>query len=247
MVLDRARVLYDENFINNIVVETEEIKTLMLEAWKEIPCAVTNGLSPNEYKEDIAEEYLLQLRFPKKIQIQASLTKKEADLYYKLYFGLLEYINQEKQINPHITKIKDENGINIEEIEPIDNYLWNHKEIISEFIQKNPYHFTESELKDVEEFKNAISDTFTIIGYEEEYTMLYSKEGKIYMVKGIRENFDKIIPSNLLPKLITTTIFMFHGNIIFKSYFTYSNVVLGNDVKKYLLKEMETSMKYYHL
>lgn len=59
----------------------------------------------------------------------------------------------------------------------------------------------------IEGFKSALArENFVIVGFEREYTKLLSEDGKIYMVKGIRVDFDKIIDSDEIPKMIKITL-----------------------------------------
>lgn len=67
------------------------------------------------------------------------------------------------------------------------------------------------------------------------------------MVKGVRGDIDKIINHSDLPSIISTTLLMFNGNIIFKSFFESINIKFGNDVKKEILNNMKTALTYYHL
>lgn len=52
------------------------------------------------------------------------------------------------------------------------------------------------------------------------------------MFKGIRANFDEIMNPYEIPKIISTTLLKFKGNIIFKSFFNNIDIVFGNDIKK---------------
>lgn len=68
------------------------------------------------------------------------------------------------------------------------------------------------------------------------------------MVKGIRTNFDKIMNPKELPKIISTTLLMFKGNIVFKSFFeNMDDIVFGNDVKKEIVDNIKSAIIHYHL
>ena len=67
------------------------------------------------------------------------------------------------------------------------------------------------------------------------------------MVKGIRANFDKIMNPKELPKIISTTLLMFRGYIVFKSFFENMEVVFGNDIKKDIINQMKCAIVHYHL
>lgn len=245
-VIDEARVLNNrmglDTFMDNKLLETVNV------ALDECPCAAMNGFTPNEYNNQLYEELDLDKEFSYIPQNNAHLCKKAADHYYKLYFALLDYINKKYKIHPEIKKIYKQEGLDVNKLHDIDTYLWEHKENIDDFIKDNDYKFAEEELSEINEFKNAItSDCFVIVGFDREYTKILSDDGKLYMVKGIRTDFDKIMNPKELPKIISTTLLMFKGNIVFKSFFGNIDIVFGNDVKKDIVNKMKCAIVHYHL
>ena len=245
-IIDEARVLNNrmglDTFMDNRLLE------VVNEALDECPCAAMNGFTPNEYNNQLYEELDLDKEFSCIPQNNAHLCKNAADHYYKLYFALLDYINKKYKIHPEIKKIYKQEGIDVNKIYDIDKYLWKHKEIISDFIKDNDYKFTEEELSEINKFKNAItSNYFVIVGFDREYTKILSDDGKLYMVKGIRADFDKIMNPKELPTIISTTLLMFNGNIVFKSFFGKIDIVFGNDVKKDIVDKMKCAIVHYHL
>ena len=245
-IIDEARVLNNrmglDTFMDNRLLE------VVNEALDECPCAAMNGFTPNEYNNQLYEELDLDKEFSCIPQNNAHLCKNAADHYYKLYFALLDYINKKYKIHPEIKKIYKQEGIDVNKIYDIDKYLWKHKEIISDFIKDNDYKFTEEELSEINKFKNAItSNYFVIVGFDREYTKILSDDGKLYMVKGIRTDFDKMMNPKELPKIISTTLLMFKGVIVFKSFFGNVDIVFGNDVKKDIVDKMKSAIVHYHL
>ncbi len=246
-IIDEARVLNNRFGLENLL--DKELVGVVNEALDEIPCAAMNGFTPKEYKHEKEEEYDLSQKMTIIPQNNAHLCKNAADLYYKLYFALLDYTNKKQGICPKLKKIYKQEGLDVTELKPINDYLWEHKEIIDEFIEKNDYNFNEEELGIIKGFKSAVtSNFFVVVGFEKEYTKILSPdEGKLYMVKGIRVDLDKIINSKTLPTVISTTLLMFKGNIIFNSFLAPMNATLGNDFNKQIVEELESAIKYYHL
>ena len=245
-VIDEARVLNNRLILEKIT--DNKLFEIISEALDECPCSAMNGFTPKEYDEQLYKQMNLDKQFSRIPQNNAHLCKKAADHYYKLYFALLDYINKKHKIHPEIKKIYKQEGLDVNKLKDIDKCLWENKKIIDGFIKDNDYSFNEEELLKVKEFKNAISSNhFAIVGFEREYTKILSDDGKLYMVKGIRMNFDKIIDSDKLPKIISTTLLMFNGNIVFKSFFESIDIVFGNDVKKDILDKMKCAIIHYHL
>lgn len=245
-IIDEARVLNNRMLLHTFM--DNKLLEIVNAALDECPCAAMNGFTPKEYNNQLYEELDLNKEFSYIPQNNAHLCKKAADHYYKLYFALLDYVNKKYKIHPEIKKIYKQEGLDVYKLNDIDKYLWEHKEIIDDFIKDNDYKFTEEELSEIKEFKNAItSDYFVVVGFDKEYTKILSDDGKLYMVKGIRADFDKILNPKELPKIIGTTLLMFKGNIIFKSFFDNVDIVFGNDIKKDIVDKMKCAIVHYHL
>ncbi len=244
--IDLARLFNDEELVYNEVLNEKQIK-LIHEALLDIPCAVMNGFTPREHQVEKENEQILSQKFTVIPQNNAKIHKNAADLYYKLYFGLLDYINKKENICPSLKKIYKQEGLNVNDLFPIDDYLWEHKDtIIDEFIKINPNKFNEEELEIINEFKKSVTGMFFVVGFEREYTM-FLKDGKIYMVKGIRDNIDNVLLSRKFPIIVNTTLLMFKGNIIYNSFFKQTTIGFGNDIKEMALKDMAKALKYYHM
>lgn len=246
-MIERIRLLNNLDIMENIFKE-EDI-SIIKEGLDESPCAIMNGFTPREYRERKEEEQELDVKFTSIPQNNAHIHKDLQDLYYKLYFALLEYTNNKYKIREDIKKIYKQEGLDANKLKDIDEVLWEKKEIIiNQFIEENLYHFNKDELNDIKGFKRSIrSDQFVIVGFEKEYTKILSlKEGKIYMVKGIRGDIQKIVRGDL-PIIITTTLLMFKDKIIYNGFFSEINLRFGNELKKEIIKEMKSAMTYYHI
>ena len=245
-MIDEARVLNNRHGLDYLM--EKELLSIVNDALDEMPCAAMNGFTPKAYLKEKEEEIVLNEKFIVVPQNNAHLSKNAADLYYKLYFALLDYTNKKYAINKNIGKIYKQEGLNVNDLFPIDEYLWEHKEIIDDFIEQNPNKFNKEELEIIDGFKTAVrSDRFVVVGFEREYTQVLSEDGKLYMVKGIRTDLDKVMNPRDLPKIIRTTLLMFEGNIIFNSFLAPMDIVFGNDMKNAILKDYKSAIKYYHL
>ena len=226
---------------------TKFFKTLD-EAMDEMPSGALNGFTPNEAKEIKIKQMKIKIDKAKKYvrQDSACVSKKDAELFYKIYFALLEFTNQKYKINNKV-KIYNHNGINPFEIVDIVDKFWKNKDtIISEFCLDNHYKFSKEELDITSEFKKGIRDVFIISKYEREYTAFMEKS-KIYMVKGLKDNIDNIIPYNELPYVTVTSIIPFKGNLVYDGMLQGINVKMGCEFDEMVENEYNSMMKYYHL
>lgn len=220
---------------------------IMDEAMDEMPSGALNGFTPNEAKKlkvkQIQQEIKKEQSYIK--QLNACLSKSDSKLFYKIYFGLLEFTNKKYKIRN--MKIYNHHGINPYELKDIIDKFWENKEaIVLEFCLANPYKFTKEELEITSEFKKGIRSMFIIAKYDLEYTAFMERD-KVYMVNGLNDNIDNIISYKDLPYVAVTSI------IPFKNVLTYDGILLGIGVKMgnsfydIVAKEYDNMMKYYHL
>lgn len=246
-LLQVARVFNDKDVLKDAELD-EEYKKILLDALEEIPSAALNGATPKEYgktKEEVSDTLS---KMDNERQTDACLSKKDADTYYKLYFALLEYTNDLYKISD-IKKIYKQKYLNPTVLKPIDEYLWHHKEIIDKFIKENKYKFNNEELDIVKGFKTAYTSNFlTICGYEKEYTKIYdAQNNKVYMMKGVNDNFDNVVNVNELPMVVGMTLLMFKDKIIYSGLFNAYSIDFGDTLKQMAIEESNKAMKYYHL
>ncbi len=221
---------------------------IMDEAMDEMPSGALNGFTPNEAKEiklrNIKKEQQKNQRYRK--QINACLSRKDAKLFYKIYFALLEFTNNKYKINPNI-KIYNKNGINPYLIKDMVDKFWENKEsLVIEFCIANPYKFNKEELDITKEFKNGIRNMFIINKFELEYTAFMTQD-KVYMVKGINDNIDNIISYKDLPYICITSIIPFKNVLVYDGMFNSFEINLGNAFEEILDSEYDNLIKYYHL
>lgn len=218
------------------------------EAMDEMPSGALNGFTPNEAKKIRVKELKSKINKDKNYirQTDACLSKKDAKLFYKIYFGLLEFTNEKYKIKSNL-KIYNKEGINPYEISEIVDKLWKNKEnIVEEFCHVNPYKFSSEELEVTRNFKDGIRGLFIIIKFEEEYTA-FMNENKVYMIKGINDNLDNVISYKKLPSPVITTIIPFKKYLIYDGMLSEPSIRMGTDFERLVEEEYSKAIKYYHL
>lgn len=226
---------------------TSFFKTLD-EAMDEMPSGALNGYTSNEAKEIKTKQVNNEINKAKRYvkQQNACIPRKDAKLFYKIYFALLEFTNKKYKINNDV-KIYNHNGINPFEIKDIVDKYWENKDAITlEFCLSNPYKFNKEELNITSDFKKGIRSMFIISKYELEYTAFMEKD-KIYMVKGLNDNIDIIIPYSELPHVAITSVIPFKGNLVYDGMLLGMDIRMGHEFDEMVEREYDSMMKYYHL
>lgn len=256
MIREYSMLNIDRTSLKKSIKSVESLKHIDLtdffkildEAMDEMPSGALNGYTPNEAKEIKIKQVNMQINKTKRYvkQQNACLSKKDTKLFYKIYFALLEFTNKKYKMNSH-TKIYNHNGINPYEIKDIVDKYWENKDSITlEFCLVNPYRFNEEELKITGEFRKGIRSMFIISRYELEYTAFMQRD-KIYMIKGLNDNIDNIIPYDKLPQVVVTSLIPFKGNLVYDGMLLGMNIKIGNEFDEMLEREYNSIMKYYHL
>lgn len=220
---------------------------IMDEAMDEMPSGALNGFTPNEAKELKLKQVKKNIKKDQSYvkQQNACLSKKDAKLFYKIYFGLLEFTNKKYKIKN--IKIYNHHGINPYELKDIVDKFWENKDaIVLEFCLANPYKFNKEELEITSEFKKGIRGMFIIAKYNLEYTAFMEKD-KIYMVKGLNDNIDNIISYKDLPYVVVTSVIPFKNVLTYDGMLLGMGLKMGNSFEDIVEKEYDNMMKYYHL
>ena len=240
-----------ESFRNVIALKNYDLTDffkVLDEAMDEMPSGALYGLTPNEAKLVKKETEKIHLNKEKNYikQQNANLSKQDSKLFYKIYFGLLDFTNKKYKIKNNF-KIYGVTNINPYQLRDIIDKFWENKNsIIQEFCSFNPYNFNHRELTMAKEFIKGIRGIFIIFRFEKEYTVFMSDE-KAYMVKGLFDNIDKIISYQDLPMIVITSIIPFNDVLVYDGLLLQFGFQMGNNFIKVVEEQYLKSFKYYHL
>lgn len=234
-----------KKLLHSDLTETE-IDTLI----NNIPSSSYGGLTKEQYAENILENQKIEAEMTYnyiKQSKSAALSKKDADLFYKTYFAILEYTNNYYHLNN--LKIYKQSNLNPYLLVPIIEKFYNNKElIITNFLKENPYKFKKEELEIVNNYKKAYRNLFIIVEYDYEYTKI-AFNNTIYMVKGLNSPIDEVILYNRLPYLAMTTLLPFKDQIIYDGILSSygNNLDISPKMKMELINSLKAAPKIYHL
>lgn len=233
-----VQIIIDDDFLSNYsYYDLDHLVPLIRKASQNIPSVIFHGLTEKQF----LKKYRGESR-----NISAKLSNEDAVLFYKIYFGLLEYTNKKYHIQPKLKKIYKQNNLPLELIIPIRNYLFDHRKIIDEFVKKNPYHFNNEELNLISDFKYSISDLFFIMKYDHEFTYILGKNAN-FAIKGLYDTIEEIIPKQSLPYVSHMKLIPFKDVIIYDGILEAIPVQMMNNMKKTLNDEFKKNTTYYSI
>ena len=160
------------------------------------------------------------------------LSDEDAGLFYKVWMGLLDYVNQKHQIEPGLGKITSPKNVNIQMLLPVRDKLWKDVSVIDEYIKTS--NLSADEIDILEGWKNAVRGDFILMKHLKRYSVLMTTESSplLYGVIGIYSTWDEMIPKERLPVAINCALMPFKGRIVYDSLLRGGNVTYGSGYKK---------------
>ena len=184
---------------------------------------------------------------PEKIQSTGCLSADDAALFYKLWIGLLDYVNSVYGVNKKLGRITSPAGLEISSLLPIRDKLWGERTAISEYIFNNKNRLTEEETDILKGWKNAVAGDFILMKHLKKHTVLMTNEPAplLYGAEGIMSTWEEMIPKDRLPTVINTVLIPFKGKIIYDSIVRGGNIRYGAGYQKGLNESYRSAKSQY--
>ena len=172
------------------------------------------------------------------------LSEDDAALFFKIWIGLLNYVNDKYKIAFRIGKITKNISFRPGKLVAIRSKLWENKEVISEYVEKSADTLTKREINILKSWEAyEISGIFAIMKHMKAYSvfMTHGENPKLYGVSGITDSIGEKIPASMLPILTEAVLLPFEGKIIYDSLLIPYDMRLGSDIS------MEMERTYHEL
>ena len=157
------------------------------------------------------------------------LSNSDVDEFYGLYILLLEYTNDVLAI----ADIADDNFTNLplEKKIEIRNALYDN-DLFSNFIEENPYGFTEKQLDIIREWQQKhLRGRFIIVRYLKKYTVFLDQEKEVaYGVYSLSEPLEKIL--KVKPIMVETVLLPFKNRIVYDGLLHVFPVFFGSGIRR---------------
>ncbi len=177
-----------------------------------------------------------------------NLTFDEGKLFYDLYAALLSFVNQKLKVSSEtFSDAREYTSTPLPARVAIRDALFDHRELIDEFVQENPAKLKADDLEIVATWRHAVVGKFYVFRYLTKYTIFLSSSGspnKAYGVLGLADPLEEVI-GPYLPRLITTVLLPFRGKIIYDGLVSGFNISFGGGVKRMLNEEYKQAKKAF--
>ncbi len=162
------------------------------------------------------------------------LSDEDAALFYKLWMGLLDYVNQAYDVDKSLEKLTTPAGLDIRKLMPIRDKLWSESTAIDEYVFNNRSRLSDEEISILKGWKKAMCGDFIVMKHLKNYSVLMTNEASplLYGTIGIMSAWEEMIPKEMLPTPVNCALMPFKGEIIYDSFLRGGNIRYGSSYKK---------------
>lgn len=169
----------------------------------------------------------------------AQLSRDECMLFYETWYGLMEFINNQRKVINAVIKPIYPNPVSDEQIYKVREVLWENPKLIDEYLDSVTLTDEKTEL--LKSWRDHHKkDMFFLIDYKPEYAVVIGsneqKGDRLYGVKGISRSMADAMQREL-PIQIEAVLLPFKDKIIYDSFISSMNISYAEGAKR-ALREM---------
>ena len=154
--------------------------------------------------------------------------RKDAELFYSLWFPMLDFVNRKYRVVPKIKHIPEDIPLNLGEVKKVADYVWEHIDVIDEFLAENE--LPDEYRRIVSGWKRCITGRFMLERHLKKGSVFISIDTEeVYMVSGIISSWAEILEDRPLPILLRATLIPFKDTIITDGLVTPFDVCFGRN------------------
>ena len=158
------------------------------------------------------------------------LSKEDAELFYELFFPLLNFINNKFKINNEIQKLYYGKAVDLHAAKEIANRLWENTELIDEYLAEEK--LPEEHKNIILGWKKRISGKLIVERHLKKGTIFIQAEiNEVYLVSGIISSWDEMLCGRPLPVIIEAVLIPFRNVIISDGIVSVSNIFFGKNLR----------------
>ena len=164
------------------------------------------------------------------------LIPEEKDQFYRLYLGLLYWVNEKQKIVKDFAHSRHPKGVDVGKVFQIKDKMFDNPEWIDNYLCEHGIENTEEEQDIILSWrKYFIKERFYVMRHLKNYSV-FMNEGnentiRLYGVVGLTQPFSELIDKSYLPAIVQTTILPFKDQIVFDGLFEGYNIRLGSGIR----------------
>ena len=154
------------------------------------------------------------------------LPTEDAVLFFRLWFPLLDYVNQKYNVNPEIGKLSGANSIDPAEVMVIAKYMWSHTKVIDEYLAHAVLPKEHYEI--VAGWKKCRQGTYILERNLKKGSIFISADDlEVYSVLGLFSAWEDMFDYRPLPVMMEAVLLPFRDKIITDGLVISYDIVFG--------------------
>lgn len=159
-----------------------------------------------------------------------TLSTEDSDLFYDLWFPLLNYVNKELKVIPQMGKIYRGKYLNPVLMIKIAAALWDNVRLIDEYLAKHGDKISEENRGIIMGWKRRIAGKFILERHLSTGSVFLSLQTKdVYLVKGIISSWKEMLPNFRPPIALDAVLIPFKNVIITDGLVSPYDVMFGKN------------------
>jgi hypothetical protein len=159
------------------------------------------------------------------------LPQKDADLFYKLMWGLQFFVNQQRKILPGILSLEDYIALPSQKKIDVRDHLWAKASIIDDYVSQNPNGLRADDLAIVRKWKGFISGAFQMFRYLKKHAIFIGEDSTVYAVLSLYDYFKDMFPGHPTPINVDAVLLPFKGHIVYDGMLKMFPIFWGKNVR----------------
>lgn len=163
------------------------------------------------------------------------LSSNEVERFYNIWFPLLHYVNQHRELVPSFPQQWRDANVHPEVAMPLREALWEDDSLREAFMAENPTNLSQDDLALVDSWQHRVSSEFFIFRYLKKHTVFISGESPArgYGVLGLTSPIEDIFGPRL-PILVKAVLLPFEDRITYDSLLSSYPVSFGGGYRSSL-------------
>jgi len=165
------------------------------------------------------------------------LSDEDANLFFKLMWGLQFYVNEQRQILPHVKSVEEYGPASSLDKVQVRDALWENPDLIDTYVKENPNGLSEEELAIVLKWKGFVPDTFQIFRQLKEHAIFIGEHAEVYGVVGLTDGLEEVLYGQPLPIMAQAVLLPFKGKVIYDGLLKPYSISFGSGIRSSLKEQ----------
>ncbi len=162
-----------------------------------------------------------------------SLTEEDASLFYRLYQSFLAYAGQKTGVAPELRGRDDFLNLETDEKATVRDASYKGVDLLSEFVESNPFNFAPEEIELLESWKDYVKGTFYVVKVTREGAIFFEegKNAKAYLVLALGSPLEELLPFRP-PVRVEAVLLPFKGRIVYDGLLRSYRLYIGGGMSR---------------